>query len=179
MTWGRNGPVWVCGLGRAGKGYLAAPHGQGNRSTPIFDTGFEGHGRLVDTSSRSLASPQAAKRIPSAALLPSRHGVSRAKWPAKHAAPFFRLAFSATGGASPENSSPNRTRFAGLRFGLPPCGRSFFRICVFFVNICPKGSHALQLGFLFWGPTARGDLHPVNFNAQEAALPPPEQSTAV
>ena len=77
------------------------------------------------------------------------------------------------------SSSPNRTRFAGLRFGLPPCGRSFFRICVFFVNICPKGSHALQLGFLFWGPTARGDLHPVNFNAQEAALPPPEQSTAV
>ena len=131
----------------AGKRCPAALHGRGNGSargpTPTEMLIGVRRGRLrrllhlnllhlVDTSSRSLASPQAAKLIPSAALLPSRHGVSRAKWPAKHAAPFFRLAFSATGGASPENSSPNRTRFAGLRFGFPGTDLGGF----FYTSIC-------------------------------------------
>ena len=48
----------------------------------------------------------------------SRRGIAipGPKWPSNRAAPFLRLALSATGGASPGNS-PHRTRFAGLRRG--------------------------------------------------------------
>ena len=60
----------------------------------------------------------------------SRRGIAipGPKWPANRAAPFFRLSSSATGGASPENSSPHRTRcaavggFAALRMRRAPCG---------------------------------------------------------
>ena len=60
----------------------------------------------------------------------SRRGraITGPKRPANRAAPFFRLASSATGGASPENSSPHRTRcaavggFAALRMRRAPCG---------------------------------------------------------
>ena len=59
----------------------------------------------------------------------SRRGIAipGPKWPANRAAPFFRLALSATGGASPGNS-PHRTRcaavggFAALRMRRAPCG---------------------------------------------------------
>ena len=59
----------------------------------------------------------------------SRRGIAipGPKWPANRAAPFLRLALSATGGASPGNS-PHRTRFAGLRRGpqllQAPMGRA-------------------------------------------------------
>ena len=59
----------------------------------------------------------------------SRRGIAipGPKWPANRAAPFFRLASSATGGASPGNS-PHRTRcaavggFAAVRMRRAPCG---------------------------------------------------------
>ena len=59
----------------------------------------------------------------------SRRGIAipGPKWPANRAAPFFRLALSATGGASPGNS-PHRTRcaavggFAALRMRRAPRG---------------------------------------------------------
>ena len=59
----------------------------------------------------------------------SRRGIAipGPKWPANRAAPFLRLALSATGGASPGNS-PHRTRcaavggFAALRMRRAPCG---------------------------------------------------------
>ena len=71
------------------------------------------------------------KRQSSLPLCPcSRRGraITGPKRPANRAAPFFRLSSSATGGASPENSSPHRTRFAGLRRGpqllQAPMGRA-------------------------------------------------------
>ena len=74
------------------------------------------------TSSSSQVSDHLLCRKRQSAFLPlllcSRPGMAipGPKWPANRAAPFSRLALSATGGASPGNS-PHRTRFAGLRRG--------------------------------------------------------------
>ena len=73
-------------------------------------------------ASSAQVSDHSLRRKRQSSLLPlcpcSRRGIAipGPNWPANRAAPFSRLALSATGGASPGNS-PHRTRFAGLRRG--------------------------------------------------------------
>ena len=48
------------------------------------------------------------------------------------------------------SSAPNRARFAGLRFGLPPCGRPCFRISASFSSTHAKKKDTdLRRVFLF------------------------------
>ena len=84
-------------------------------------------------ASSAQATDRSLPGRPESSFLPlgpcSRRGIAipGPKWPANRAAPFFRLALSATGGASPGNS-PHRTRcaavggFAALRMRRAPCG---------------------------------------------------------
>ena len=78
--------------------------------------------RALPPASSAQVSDYSLRRKRQSSLLPlcpcSRRGIAipGPNWPANRAAPFSRLALSATGGASPGNS-PHRTRFAGLRRG--------------------------------------------------------------
>ena len=78
--------------------------------------------RALPPVSSAQVSDHSLRRKRQSSLLPlcpcSRRGIAipGPNWPANRAAPFSRLALSATGGASPGNS-PHRTRFAGLRRG--------------------------------------------------------------
>ena len=78
--------------------------------------------RALPPVSSAQVSDHSLRRKRQSSLLPlcpcSRRGIAipGPNWPANRAAPFSRLALSATGGAPPGNS-PHRTRFAGLRRG--------------------------------------------------------------
>ena len=79
-------------------------------------------GPALPPASSAQVSDHSLRRKRQSSLLPlcpcSRRGIAipGPNWPANRAAPFSRLALSATGGAPPGNS-PHRTRFAGLRRG--------------------------------------------------------------
>ena len=89
--------------------------------------------RALPPASSAQVSDHSLRRKRQSSLLPlcpcSRRGIAipGPNWPANRAAPFSRLALSATGGASPGNS-PHRTRcaavggFAALRMRRAPCG---------------------------------------------------------
>ena len=116
--------------------------GPGCAPGPPQKTGAHGGGGLYGQGKTNRALPPASsaqvsdhslRRKRQSSLLPlcpcSRRGIAipGPNWPANRAAPFSRLALSATGGASPGNS-PHRTRcaavggFAALRMRRAPCG---------------------------------------------------------
>ena len=70
------------------------------------------------------------------------------------------------------SSSPNRTRFAGLRFGLPPCGRSCFWISASFSSTHAKTKgHPFGCPFVL-GSAAQRAASPLGFQCSGSAKPP-------